>query len=275
MLVEAPSYDRSILILQRAGADVVGIPVDGDGIDTDALAAELERETPAFLYVIPNFQNPSGATMTLERRRRVLELAASTTSSSSRTIPTACCAGRASRTRRSSSSTSVTAWSRCRHSRRPSRPACASATSVAPEELATAIGKYAENTYISPCMVSQAGLAAYCQAGYFEPGVERAKLELKARCDAMVEAVRAHFPAGARMVVPQGGYFLWIDLGPGRRHHGARRARGRGRRAVRQGRRLLRRRRRHDVACAWPSPRCRPIASARASSASAQSSPRG
>ena len=46
VLVEAPTYDRSILILQRAGADVVGIPVDGDGIDTDALAAELERETP-------------------------------------------------------------------------------------------------------------------------------------------------------------------------------------------------------------------------------------
>ena len=77
------------------------------------------------------------------------------------------------------------------------------------------MGKHAENTYISPCMVSQAGLAAYCEAGSFEPGVERAKAELKARCDAMVESVRAHFPASAQMVVPQGGYFLWIDLGPG------------------------------------------------------------
>src|SRR4051812_40454557 len=76
VLVEAPTYDRSILILERAGADVVGIPVDGDGIDTDALAAELGRGAPAFLYVIPNFQNPSGATMSLERRRRVLSLAA-------------------------------------------------------------------------------------------------------------------------------------------------------------------------------------------------------
>ena len=82
-------------------------------------------------------------------------------------------------------------------------------------ELAAAIGKYAENTYISPCMVSQAGLAAYCEAGSFEPGVERAKDELKARCDAMVEAVREHFPATCEMVVPQGGYFLWLDLGPG------------------------------------------------------------
>jgi 2-aminoadipate transaminase len=76
------------------------------------------------------------------------------------------------------------------------------------------VGKHAENTYISPCMVSQAGLAAYCEAGYFEPGVERAKAELKARCDAMVESVREHFPASVRMVVPEGGYFLWLDLGP-------------------------------------------------------------
>ena len=75
VLVEAPTYDRSILILQRAGAEVVGVPVDGDGIDTDALAAELERAPAAFLYVIPNFQNTSGATMSLARRKRVLELA--------------------------------------------------------------------------------------------------------------------------------------------------------------------------------------------------------
>ena len=101
MIVEAPTYDRSILILKRAGADVVGVPVDGDGIDTDALAAELEREPAAFIYVIPNFQNPSGATMSLARRRHLLELArAARHRRSSRTIPTDCCAGRGRRFRR-------------------------------------------------------------------------------------------------------------------------------------------------------------------------------
>jgi len=215
VLVEAPTYDRSILILQRAGADVVGIPVDGDGIDTDALAAELEREVPAFLYVIPNFQNPSGATMTLERRRRVLELAArhdvvvveddpyGLLRWAGESYPTLCELDDGQRVLTLSSFTKTVA------------PGLRIGYAVAPEGLAAAVGKYAENTYISPCMVSQTGLAAYCQAGYFEPGVERAKQELKARCDAMVEAVRTHFPSEARMVVPQGGYFLWIDLGPG------------------------------------------------------------
>jgi 2-aminoadipate transaminase len=215
VLVEAPTYDRSILILQRAGAEVVGVPVDGDGIDTDALAAELEREAPAFLYVIPNFQNPSGATMTLERRRRVLELAAQhdvvvveddpygLLRWAGESYPTLYELDDTGRVLTLSSFTKTVA------------PGLRIGYVVGSEELAAAVGKYAENTYISPCMVSQAGLAAYCQAGSFEPGVERARDELKRRCDAMVEAVRTHFPPSAQMVVPEGGYFLWIDLGPG------------------------------------------------------------
>ena len=76
VLVEAPTYDRSILILRRAGAEVVGVPQDADGLDVDALAAEVDRNgPPAFAYVIPNFQNPSGATLTLERRRALVALA--------------------------------------------------------------------------------------------------------------------------------------------------------------------------------------------------------
>lgn len=215
VLVEAPTYDRSILILQRAGADVVGIPVDGDGIDTDALAAELERGAPAFLYVIPNFQNPSGATMSLARRRRVLALAAEhdvvvveddpygLLRWAGASHPTLFDLDDAGNVLTMSSFTKTVA------------PGLRIGYVAASEALAAAVGKYAENTYISPCMVSQAGLAAYCRAGSFEPGVERARLELKARCDAMVESVREHFPSGARMVVPEGGYFLWLDLGPG------------------------------------------------------------
>jgi DNA-binding transcriptional MocR family regulator len=215
VLVEAPTYDRSILILQRAGAEVVGVPVDGDGIDTDALATELERGPVAFVYVIPNFQNPSGATMTLARRRRVLELAARHDAIvveddpygllrwAGETQPTLCELDGATRVVSLSSFTKTVA------------PGLRVGYAVASEELAAAIGKHAENTYISPCMVSQAGLAAYCRAGYFEPGVERAKRALQERCDAMVEAVREHLPPSLRMVVPEGGYFLWLDLGPG------------------------------------------------------------
>ncbi|MBI4908978.1 MAG: PLP-dependent aminotransferase family protein [Acidobacteria bacterium] len=73
--VEDPVYPGLRGVFASAGARLVGIPVGPDGIDTDALAAALEREQPRLLLLTPNFQNPTGATMTMETRQRVLRLA--------------------------------------------------------------------------------------------------------------------------------------------------------------------------------------------------------
>src|SRR5215212_7789777 len=76
VLVEAPTYDRPLKILRELGADVVAIPQDDEGLDVDALEEELRRSPRAsFLYTIPTFQNPSGRTLSTERRRRLVELA--------------------------------------------------------------------------------------------------------------------------------------------------------------------------------------------------------
>jgi 2-aminoadipate transaminase len=76
VLVEAPTYDRPLKILARLGADVVGLPMDDDGLQVDALERALaEGPKPAFLYTIATFQNPSGRTLSEERRRRIAELA--------------------------------------------------------------------------------------------------------------------------------------------------------------------------------------------------------
>ena len=77
VLVERPTYDRPLKLLSALGADVVPLPMDEEGLDPDALEAALdEGPAPAFLYTIPTFQNPSGRTLSTERRRRVVELAA-------------------------------------------------------------------------------------------------------------------------------------------------------------------------------------------------------
>src|SRR5689334_14424954 len=77
VLVEAPTYDRPLKILARLGAEVVALPQDDDGLQVDALEAALaEGDKPAFLYTITTFQNPSGRTLSVERRRRIAELAA-------------------------------------------------------------------------------------------------------------------------------------------------------------------------------------------------------
>src|SRR5438477_7169736 len=76
VLVERPSYDRPLKILRELGAEIVALPIDDEGLDPDALEAALrDGDAPAFLYTIPTFQNPSGRSLSTERRRRVAELA--------------------------------------------------------------------------------------------------------------------------------------------------------------------------------------------------------
>src|SRR5947209_6754567 len=71
VLIEAPTYDRPIKILKRLGAEMTGVPMDEHGLVPD----ELPEGDFTFLYTIPTFQNPSGRTLTLERRHRLVELA--------------------------------------------------------------------------------------------------------------------------------------------------------------------------------------------------------
>jgi DNA-binding transcriptional MocR family regulator len=75
VLTESPTYDRTLTLLRRHKARIVGIPLEPDGPDIAALEAALKRRTPKFFYVIPDFQNPSGTTCSGEKRRRIAEFA--------------------------------------------------------------------------------------------------------------------------------------------------------------------------------------------------------
>ena len=72
---EAPSYDRAITLFRRHKARVVGIPLEADGPDIAALEAQLAKQPPVLFYLIPDFQNPAGATCSGSKRRRLVELA--------------------------------------------------------------------------------------------------------------------------------------------------------------------------------------------------------
>ena len=75
VVVEEPTYIGALQSFRVAGAKIIGIPVDEDGMRTDILASILERERPKLIYSLPTYQNPSGAVMSVERRRHLLELA--------------------------------------------------------------------------------------------------------------------------------------------------------------------------------------------------------
>jgi 2-aminoadipate transaminase len=74
ILVESPTYLAAIQAWKSYGAEFISVPMDEQGMNTDLLEEAL-RAGPKFIYVLPNFQNPTGDTLTLERRHKLIELA--------------------------------------------------------------------------------------------------------------------------------------------------------------------------------------------------------
>jgi DNA-binding transcriptional MocR family regulator len=216
VLVEAPTYDRPLKLLGWQGAEVVALPMDDEGLDLDALEAELERGGEiSFLYTIPTFQNPSGRTLGVERRRRLAELAAAHGLDVLEDDPY----GRVryegeappllheleggERVTFTSSFSKTVA------------PGLRVGWFVVPEALRSAFDDRAVSTYISPSLLPQAVVHEVLARGAFEPNLDRIRDLLRSRQVAMLEALEREMPEGVRWSRPEGGYFLWVDLPDG------------------------------------------------------------
>lgn len=218
VLVEAPTYDRPLKILGSLGAHVVPVRCDEEGLDLDALEGELHRGSrPAFLYVIPTFQNPSGRSLSSDRRRRLVELAAEhdllvleddpygAVRFEGEPQPTLFELDRSGRVAYSSSYSKTVA------------PGIRVGYLVLPDRLARAVEAAAASTYITPALLSQATVHEFLRRGHLEGNLERVRALLGARRDALLLALDEHLAGtGARWNRPQGGYFLWLDLPEGR-----------------------------------------------------------
>jgi DNA-binding transcriptional MocR family regulator len=210
VFTEQPSYDRAIKTFRRRGARAVGIPLEEDGISVERLEAALGREVPAFLYLVPDFQNPAGATLSLEKRRRVVELANAYGFPVIEDIP----------------------YRKLRYAGEdlpllreidPSRVITMSSFSkllspgirvgfmLASSDLIAAVTGLGEDTYLSPVLPTQAAVAQYLRRGLLAPNVERLKDLYTPRWKAMAEAVRRELP-GAQAFVPDGGFFVSVML---------------------------------------------------------------
>jgi len=78
VIMEAPTFLATIQCFRLYGAHVIGAPIDANGVDVDKLEALIEEHKPKLVYLIPSFGNPSGAMLSLERRKRILEIAVRT-----------------------------------------------------------------------------------------------------------------------------------------------------------------------------------------------------
>lgn len=210
VFTEQPSYDRAITTFRRRGARAIGIPLEKDGISVERLEAALRREVPAFLYLVPDFQNPAGATLSLEKRRRVVELADAYGFPVIEDVP----------------------YRKLRYQGEdlpllreidPSRVITMSSFSkllspgirvgfmIAGPDFTGALTRLGEDTYLSPVLPTQAAVAEYLRRSLLEPNVERLRKLYTPRWKAMSEAVRQELP-GAQAFIPDGGFFVSVML---------------------------------------------------------------
>jgi DNA-binding transcriptional MocR family regulator len=212
VLVEAPTYDRPLKILARLGADVQPVAMDGEGLDPDALERELAAGQTSFLYTIPTFQNPSGRTLSAERRRRVVELAVEHGVAVLEDDPYGLVRyeGDAPPTLHELEGGGLVTYASSFS--KTVAPGLRVGWFVAPRDLAARIEARAVSNYISPPFLTQATVFELIDRGAFEPNLQRVRSLLKARRDAMRAALGRELSAAATWSEPEGGYFLWLEL---------------------------------------------------------------
>jgi len=223
VIVERPTYDRTLLSLRERGAKVHPVELQPDGIDTNALEALLRGGQsagesavdvrPKLAHIIPNFQNPAGYTLSLEKRKALVDLARAhdflifeddpyvDLRFSGEKLPTMLSMDPERVVYASSFSKTV-----C--------PGIRVGYLVGPTDLIAQIARLATNTYISPSMVSQAIVYEFCASGAIERSIETVRTALAKRALTLRTALERDLPE-AKFVAPQGGYFMWVEFPEG------------------------------------------------------------
>ncbi|WP_205751740.1 PLP-dependent aminotransferase family protein [Cryptosporangium phraense] len=212
--VEEPTYLAALQCFQLAGARIVTVPGDDDGVDPDALADVVRRHRPALFYTVPTFANPTGRTLPESRRAAVARLADETGlwvveddpygELRYRGAPIPPLASFSARVLHLGSFSKIGApglrlgWVRTPASLRP----------------ALVVAKQAADLHTST--IDQAAAAAYLAATDLDRHVERLRDAYRERRDAMIGALASTLPEGSRWTDPDGGMFTWVRLPDGR-----------------------------------------------------------
>jgi DNA-binding transcriptional MocR family regulator len=213
VVVERPTYDRTLLSLRKRGARLHAIDLLTDGIDTEALAqllADRRGARPQLAHVIPNFQNPAGYTLSQDRREALLALAAQYSFMvfeddpyvalrfSGESLPTMLSMDPERVVYASSFSKTV-----C--------PGVRVGYLVGPPQLIAKVADLATGVYISPSMTAQAIVYEFCASGAIERSIQTVREALAERARTLSAALRRDLPE-AQFTTPEGGYFMWVTL---------------------------------------------------------------
>jgi 2-aminoadipate transaminase len=236
IVAEAPTYPGAVPTFSAYQADVEQIEIDADGMPIDALESTLDRlhaqgRRPKFIYTVPNFQNPGGVTMSLARRRRLVEVARERELLILEDNPYGLL--------RYEGEALPTLYSLDAENANPPTPGGSSdlviylgtfskilspglrlGWAVAPRPVLEKLNLGKQGADLCSSSVTQMFVSAYFAERDAHGGpawieyVERLRELYRGRRDVMLEALAEHFGEGASWTQPQGGLFIWATLDP-------------------------------------------------------------
>lgn len=217
VIVEGPTFLATIQCFRLYGAEVISAPIDEQGVDTEQLEKLIAKHQPKLVYLIPTFGNPSGATLSLERRRKVLELAVKYQTLVVEDDPYGDLYFDAAPPPSLLALSSEVPGSRallahCGSLSKVLSPGLRIGWLVAPAELRDRAVMCKQFSDAHTSTFAQATAAQYLRAGHMPATLAKVRSVYAERARAMGAALQRELGDAVSFVQPQGGLFLWVKL---------------------------------------------------------------
>lgn len=217
VIVEGPTFLATIQCFRLYGAELISAPIDGNGVKTDELERLIAEHKPKFVYLIPTFGNPSGAMLSLERRKKVLELAVKYQTLIVEDDPYGdLYFGEAPPPSLLALSPQVPGsrdlLAHCGSLSKVLSPGLRVGWLIAPAELLAKATMCKQFSDAHTSTFAQATAAQYLKAGRMPGTLAHVRQVYAERARAMGDALRKELGAAAEFVQPQGGLFVWARL---------------------------------------------------------------
>ncbi len=216
VFTENPSYLGALQSFQLFRAEVVPISSDEHGIRTDSLLEKLKQKRPALIYLMPNFQNPTGSSLSMDRRRELVRIVNDYDLTvieddpygelvfTGEKLPSLFDLGRSRNFIYLSSFSKTVA------------PGLRVAYVLADAEIVSKLVIIKQGTDLQTNTLGQYLVYEYLESGGYFTHIENLRKMYKLRRDCMLSAMKRHFPQSLTWNCPAGGMFLWVRLPEGR-----------------------------------------------------------
>lgn len=215
VVIENPTYPGALGLFSRSQYQCISVPVGAQGLDLDALEDVLRRRRPKLIYVVPTFQNPTGATMDLAARRRLIEMAAlyRVPVIEDEIYRDLRYEGAALPSLKSLDRYGVVIY--LNSFSKVGFPGLRVGWVVAPRMLIAHLHALRQLSDFHGSLLAQAALADFARRGQFQKHLQRCRRHYVQRRDAMLAALQEYFPSGTVWSQPEGGMALWLRLPEG------------------------------------------------------------